>query len=96
MRAWRRPTGLKLPRLNSTCTTRDYWKASSKGRQGGDLATLLQVSSRTHDDGLDMDMTVTGYVRSIRKQKRVAFAAIGDGSNLHPVQAVLDPDQAAS
>lgn len=39
-------------------------------------------------------VTVTGFVRSIRKQKRVAFAAIADGSSYEPLQAVLRPDQA--
>jgi len=39
-------------------------------------------------------ITVNGFVRSIRKQKRVAFAAIGDGSTLESLQAVLSPEQA--
>jgi len=33
-------------------------------------------------------------VRSVRKQKRVAFAAIGDGSTTGSLQAVLKPEQA--
>lgn len=39
-------------------------------------------------------LTVHGYVRSVRKQKRIAFAAIGDGSTLQIVQAVLPPQLA--
>jgi hypothetical protein len=39
-------------------------------------------------------LTVNGFVRSVRRQKRIAFAAIGDGSTLKPLQAVLTPDQA--
>lgn len=39
-------------------------------------------------------LTVHGYVRSVRKQKRIAFAAIGDGSTLQTVQAVLPPQLA--
>ncbi|XPS68722.1 Asparagine--tRNA ligase [Ascochyta lentis] len=39
-------------------------------------------------------LTVHGYVRSVRKQKRVAFAVIGDGSTLQTVQAVLSPQLA--
>jgi asparaginyl-tRNA synthetase len=39
-------------------------------------------------------LTINGFVRSVRKQKRVAFAAIGDGSSLQTVQAVLTPEQA--
>lgn len=36
-------------------------------------------------------LTLHGYIRSVRKQKRIAFAAIGDGSTLQTVQAVLAP-----
>ncbi|KAL6149609.1 asparaginyl-tRNA synthetase [Exserohilum turcicum] len=39
-------------------------------------------------------LTVNGYVRTVRKQKRIAFAAIGDGSTLQTVQAVLPPQLA--
>ncbi|GME35763.1 Asparagine--tRNA ligase, mitochondrial [Neofusicoccum parvum] len=38
---------------------------------------------------------VDGWVRSVRKQKRVAFAAVGDGSSLAPLQVVMSPEQAA-
>lgn len=37
---------------------------------------------------------VYGFVRSIRKQKTRAFASIGDGSSLEPLQAMLTPEQA--
>ncbi|OJD38070.1 asparaginyl-trna synthetase [Diplodia corticola] len=38
---------------------------------------------------------VDGWVRSVRKQKRIAFAAVGDGSSLAPLQVVFDdPEQA--
>lgn len=37
---------------------------------------------------------VNGFVRSVRKQKNVAFAVIGDGSTLDPLQVVLSPEQA--
>ena len=39
---------------------------------------------------------VHGWVRSIRKQKRVAFAAVGDGSCPDGLQAVLSPELAKS
>jgi asparaginyl-tRNA synthetase len=39
-------------------------------------------------------VTLNGFVRTVRKQKRVAFAAIGDGTSLEAVQAVLTPEQA--
>ncbi|KAF2814879.1 asparaginyl-tRNA synthetase [Mytilinidion resinicola] len=45
----------------------------------------------TRSDGV---VTVNGFIRTVRKQKRVAFAAIGDGSSLQSLQAVLSPAQA--
>jgi asparaginyl-tRNA synthetase len=40
------------------------------------------------------DLTLNGFVRTVRKQKRVAFAAIGDGSSMQTAQAILTPEQA--
>jgi hypothetical protein len=39
-------------------------------------------------------LAVKGFVRSVRKQKNIAFLAIGDGSTFQPLQAVLSPEQA--
>ena len=39
--------------------------------------------------------SVTGWIRSVRKQKRVAFAAVGDGSTVDVLQAVIKPEDAA-
>ncbi|PGH12378.1 asparagine-tRNA ligase [Helicocarpus griseus UAMH5409] len=38
---------------------------------------------------------VQGFIRSVRKQKRFAFAEISDGSTIKSLQAILTPDQAA-
>lgn len=40
------------------------------------------------------DVKVDGYVRSIRAQKHHHFVALGDGSSLEPLQAVIPADQA--
>ena len=62
------------------------------------IAALLRQtqpsSSPPLHDSSGETLTVNGFVRTVRKQKRVAFAAIGDGSSLETVQAVLTPDQA--
>ncbi|KAH0553235.1 hypothetical protein GP486_006601 [Trichoglossum hirsutum] len=58
------------------------------------IATLL-TSPRTSkgvEDG--SPVTINGFVRSVRKQKSIAFAAIGDGTTVEPLQAVLTPAQA--
>jgi asparaginyl-tRNA synthetase len=64
-----------------------------------DLANLLRPSSAQSSSQLPgpsdgQTLRVNGYVRSVRKQKRIAFAAIGDGSTLQTVQAVLPPQLA--
>jgi aspartyl/asparaginyl-tRNA synthetase len=40
--------------------------------------------------GTEVNTTVTGFVKSIRKQKRIAFADISDGSTPFPLQAVIE------
>ena len=40
------------------------------------------------------NVSVTGWVRSVRKQKKVGFAAVGDGSTVDSLQAVLKPEDA--
>ncbi|KAI9772063.1 MAG: asparaginyl-tRNA synthetase [Geoglossum simile] len=57
------------------------------------IAALL-TSSVLAGRGENSSVTVNGFVRSVRKQKSVAFAAIGDGTTVEPLQAVLSPSQA--
>ena len=40
------------------------------------------------------EIQVNGIVRSVRKQKKYAFAHISDGSTERPLQAILSPEQA--
>jgi len=62
------------------------------------IAALLRpaspLSSTPQGPPESETLTVHGYVRSVRKQKRIAFAVIGDGSTLSTVQAVLSPQLA--
>lgn len=53
------------------------------------------IADRLKHDTDEQDVTVHGWVRSIRKQKRVAFAAVSDGSTVDSLQAVLKPEDAA-
>jgi asparaginyl-tRNA synthetase len=43
----------------------------------------------------DKEVKINGFIRSVRKQKRFAFAEISDGSTVEPLQAILKPAQAA-
>ncbi|KAJ5693008.1 hypothetical protein N7462_002431 [Penicillium macrosclerotiorum] len=59
-------------------------------------AHILQVSKADGPCSLeDKEIKVNGFIRSVRKQKRFAFAEISDGSTLEPLQAILKPAQAA-
>lgn len=57
-------------------------------------ASPLSVAKLLATPADDGERHVYGFVRSIRKQKTRAFAAIGDGSSLEPLQALLTPTQA--
>lgn len=88
MKTWR---GLRQCTLRSNHFVR--W--SSTTQKPANIASLLKSSAENIDE-TSPQIEVNGYVRTIRKQKRIAFAAVGDGSSLQPVQAVLTPDQALS
>jgi len=62
--------------------------ASSNASKGGGVAAILG-----RDEPIE-DAQVNGWVRSVRKQKKIAFAALGDGSTLDSLQAVMKPEQA--
>lgn len=86
MRAWRVTRGnlqlFKHSRRNISSTVRTPQKASNNS-----IANIL-----TRDEPIDK-AEVNGWIRSVRKQKKIAFAALGDGSTIEPLQAVLKPEQ---
>ncbi|KAF2444172.1 mitochondrial carrier [Karstenula rhodostoma CBS 690.94] len=91
-RACRLPRRLPLPRPWPT-------RCSSTSSIAPSIAALLNPSSASSSPPRPASspgelLTLNGFVRSLRKQKRVAFAVIGDGSSLKTVQAVLTPEQA--
>ncbi|CAE6440930.1 unnamed protein product [Rhizoctonia solani] len=53
--------------------------------------TIKQLLASSPDT--EINTTLTGFVRSIRKQKHVAFADISDGSTPFPLQAVIESDK---
>jgi len=53
------------------------------------IAHLLDEGAENPDS-----VIVNGFIRSIRNQKQMSFASIGDGSSLEPLQALLTPEQA--
>lgn len=52
------------------------------------------LDTRSTDLSAAKQIEVNGFIRSVRKQKRVAFAALGDGTTLDSLQVVMTPKQA--
>lgn len=89
-------TNRKLLRvLHSTFTKSNYATRSSGPRHASTRRVDRIASLVSNGEGLSSGAVVefNGFVRSVRRQKRVAFAAIGDGSCIAPLQVVLDPKQ---
>ena len=86
MRRWTQPIrSIRRPALSSKrCFT-----ASRAILERANIAELLAKDEEAED------VDVYGWVRSLRKQKKIAFAAVGDGSTLDSLQAVLEPEHAA-
>jgi hypothetical protein len=54
------------------------------------------LSKQILDKSVKVPAVVQGWVRTVRLQKKVAFAEIADGSTVSGIQAVLDPELAKS
>ncbi|EED20294.1 asparaginyl-tRNA synthetase Slm5, putative [Talaromyces stipitatus ATCC 10500] len=98
MRAWRRSF--------STSVVKRYSPSSSLAASRLRCAELLNATTATTVTGTiagdtkthkyeNEEVTLKGFVRSVRKQKRFAFAEISDGSTVKSLQAILTPEQAA-
>ncbi|KAI9368300.1 hypothetical protein BJX61DRAFT_230462 [Aspergillus egyptiacus] len=86
MQIWRRTFTTSLARLNHRPTT---------GPALLRCAEVLRSSQQKPCSLEDQEIKIHGHIRSVRKQKRFAFAEISDGSAVEPVQAILNPSQAA-
>lgn len=51
------------------------------------------IKNLLHSKDFNTSVTVKGWVRTKRGNKNVAFVAINDGSTIHNIQAVVDPDK---
>ncbi|KAJ1935918.1 asparaginyl-tRNA synthetase, partial [Kickxella alabastrina] len=82
---------LWLPRAYHVLTVQR--KFSSK-RPGLGLSETLKSVINTGTPG--DNVKVTGWVRSVRMQKRIAFAEVTDGSTLRGIQIIMDDLQMAT
>ena len=66
----------------------------ARPRYASSAAANVSVAKLLATPADEAEHEVNGFIRSIRKQKTRAFASIGDGSSLEPLQAMLTPEQA--
>lgn len=88
MQTWRRNFATSVARLNHSVTV-NARPATLR------CAQILHSSKQNASSLEDQEIKVNGFIRSVRKQKRFAFAEISDGSSVEPLQAILKPAQAA-
>ncbi|KAJ1720385.1 asparaginyl-tRNA synthetase [Coemansia erecta] len=82
---------LRLVKPRQACSA--WRKFSTQGTELGLPATLKRVL----DNGVSgQTVRVTGWIRSVRVQKRIAFAEVADGSTLKGIQIIMDDPQMAS
>lgn len=88
MLTWRRTFATSVARLNNRPAARSA---------GSTLLRCAQVLEQGQKGSSleDQEIQLNGFIRSVRKQKRFAFAEISDGSTVKPLQAILNPSQAA-
>lgn len=90
-------TRCKALRLK-TCFRPLFRQSYSSGRGGlsilnPSIAAVLASPPSTESQPRQQ-ITVVGFVRTIRNQKLRSFVEVGDGSTVYPLQAVLEPLQA--
>lgn len=88
MQTWRRTFATSVARLNHTSNVNPR-PATLR------CAQILQSTKQNACALEDKEIRVNGFIRSVRKQKRLAFAEISDGSSVESLQAVLKAAHAA-
>ncbi|KAJ5805412.1 uncharacterized protein N7503_003014 [Penicillium pulvis] len=83
---WRRAFATSVARLNQNPT------AKSRVLR---CAQILQSGKGAPCSLEDQEIKVNGFIRSLRKQKKIAFAGVSDGSTVELVQALMKPELAA-
>ena len=89
---WRSSHPLPLARLKPNCIVKRSRKQWYSGQNC--VAAILSSAKAIDADPVPRKVQVTGHVRTIRNQKRISFAAIGDGSTTAELQTIMNPVQA--
>jgi asparaginyl-tRNA synthetase len=54
------------------------------------------IKSILENETSNSNVSITGWIRSVRKQKQLSFATVNDGSSLKGIQAILNNEDAQS
>ena len=80
-----------IPSLFST--TRLYQSTSAQSTEStSDISIAPRVKTADALQATDGPVTIKGWVRTLRKQKTLAFVEVNDGSNLAGIQCVVSFD----
>ncbi|KAJ2385212.1 asparaginyl-tRNA synthetase [Coemansia sp. RSA 2559] len=71
-------------------------RLSSVAKDKAQLSLTPTLHSTIKTGTLGSEVTVSGWVRSVRVQKRIAFAEVSDGSTLRGIQIIMDDPQMAA
>jgi hypothetical protein len=72
------------------CHTKRHFSSSRCARTSIPTISISRLLGETDDKNVIVD----GYIRSIRRHKRLAFADVTDGTSIMPLQALLTTEQA--
>ncbi|KAJ0426314.1 hypothetical protein BJY00DRAFT_129732 [Aspergillus carlsbadensis] len=86
MLPWRRAFSTSTARLEHAAVKRAQFLKCA------DVNTRSQATPCTLEG---QEIKLRGLLRTVRKQKEIAFAAINDGTSFRPLQVILSPEQAA-
>ena len=91
---WRIARQLPLSQRKFTPLPAIVRRSFSKGHVvNRNIASVLDAA-RSGSQPFERTVEVSGHVRTIRNQKRLSFAKIGDGSTTEDLQVILEPVQA--
>ena len=82
-----------MPRSAVARCVKQHFQPCFRGMHTKVSSSPFSIAKLLHDvpKGDSEEIVVNGFIRSIRNQKKMSFASVGDGSSLEPLQAILTP-----
>ena len=81
--------------LRQSAHSRQQYSSDREGQSLSNPSIASVLALRPDPNGLQRtQVTVAGFVRTIRNQKQRSFVELGDGSTVYALQAVVPPSHA--